>query len=1215
MFPLPYEKAILRRVIPTWEEIVCSYVSSGILSRSELKLAKCIRRVPKSSERRLGVQNALLIVSPGLDCNRLLFYLLLYLVNPLHVYDGGTSEYRVVFQDNLPQLRPSLAIQNLEMVLRSDYAYSSIFDLSSLEYVDAEETNQSLFPHLFNDIKLRSAIEMRRRLIFVLGIDLDESAVMATQFAYMIKRMCQPSESSSDSLCIQVPFPKFLDGTVLAHEREKMYIQGGIYFVSSRIVLVDLLTSKVVPELISGVIIVNAHRITKDYNIPLFIKLLRSRASMAFIKAITDNVSSMKCRENLNFLLKSLFTKDCFIFPRCSGVFDAVLNNDRVQPETFEVGFQLSDSAKQIHSTIVQVLHRLVSELQRNNSKELQQLDMNTVIYSTNVKRLLETILQKVSTTTSEYHIRRVMRSITNLHMMLNQLLGMNSLSFLAFAEQMKSAEMESDWLWTPYGNTIYRVATERVYEPNPEEESGLVLKIETDKKTEYIKRLLSSDSVDGEELADMLRNAMKWHGCRRPWKGPSRYKTTPSRSNLSCHVTRRRLCAREARHTRRICRFFECNGVLTRRALVVVDSGYLQSSLSSSLTIPIEKYNQASFMFYASRRADAYEFGPPDEEKFTGYAQTHFYRSLIRSRQETDKLLHRFVVWTKYNDIYSRNNRDDKLEQESPSSRTTTIGLTKDLEVDIGNAITASDDKEKFFKESDMGNEHDSSGSNGEDESEKGTPLKRRKIIVSPQSNKSDSSFAITMPINDKLKCKVKVVNVSYTQPRNEVLKGIMGRKLNADDSTEPIPLTCSPYEFCHMLHRAKPSVIVVYRPNIKVFRIIEQYCAQRFFEGKRKYVKVYVLSYMDCLESHRFAREIKNELECWQQIQQHIKSLPLTFDEGVLLSNNFGEADTQALAHIPSPSQPSLEMPMSAITEEKGHASSSLDAVSQGTPRNVSSSVEATAIAVSAPAGPVAVVDTVINNFKPTAMVLVDTREFRCQLPYHLYCRNIQLVPLVLEMGDYLITRDMCVERKSLYDLISSLSSGRLAQQAEELCSVYAFPFLLVEFDDAEAFHLSPCQEDNSFGFNYIYSKLCILCCNYPKLRIIWSQSPKMSARVLAMLKTGRSEPDVATNNVLISQARGALKISDDNREAITVRRRPEDVTNRDALRILRKIPGVTSYNIVEILSRVNSLRELSEMTEEELLAFLPEANASAIFKFFNQSLRGFEAMVVIE
>lgn len=43
----------------------------------------------------------------------------------------------------------------------------------------------------------------------------------------------------------------------------------------------------------------------------------------------------------------------------------------------------------------------------------------------------------------------------------------------------------------------------------------------------------------------------------------------------------------------------------------------------------------------------------------------------------------------------------------------------------------------------------------------------------------------------------------------------------------------------------------------------------------------------------------------------------------------------------------------------------------------------------------------------------------------------QGFELVPLVISVGDYVLTPQICVERKSLSDLFQSMSSGRLYNQ----------------------------------------------------------------------------------------------------------------------------------------------------------------------------------------
>ena len=89
---------------------------------------------------------------------------------------------------------------------------------------------------------------------------------------------------------------------------------------------------------------------------------------------------------------------------------------------------------------------------------------------------------------------------------------------------------------------------------------------------------------------------------------------------------------------------------------------------------------------------------------------------------------------------------------------------------------------------------------------------------------------------------------------------------------------------------------------------------------------------------------------------------------------------------------------------------------------------------------------------------IMIVDTREFSCTTPIFLAEKNFWLVPMVLTVGDYILTDKICVERKSATtgDLFESFKSGRLLQQMENMSRYFERPILLIEFDENTEFRL---------------------------------------------------------------------------------------------------------------------------------------------------------------
>lgn len=78
------------------------------------------------------------------------------------------------------------------------------------------------------------------------------------------------------------------------------------------------------------------------------------------------------------------------------------------------------------------------------------------------------------------------------------------------------------------------------------------------------------------------------------------------------------------------------------------------------------------------------------------------------------------------------------------------------------------------------------------------------------------------------------------------------------------------------------------------------------------------------------------------------------------------------------------------------------------------------------------------------------------------------MEVIPITLEIGDYVLSPEICIERKrflvtifdfstktlaSLADLHQSFQSGRLVTQLENMSRHYPFPILLIEFDEVQS------------------------------------------------------------------------------------------------------------------------------------------------------------------
>ncbi|TPX13897.1 uncharacterized protein E0L32_005597 [Thyridium curvatum] len=228
----------------------------------------------------------------------------------------------------------------------------------------------------------------------------------------------------------------------------------------------------------------------------------------------------------------------------------------------------------------------------------------------------------------------------------------------------------------------------------------------------------------------------------------------------------------------------------------------------------------------------------------------------------------------------------------------------------------------------------------------------------------------------------------------------------------------------------------------------------------------------------------------------------------------------------------------------------------------------------------------------------VVVDVREFRSSLPSLLHGKSMAIVPCMLTVGDYILSPSVCVERKSVSDLISSFRDGRLYAQAEAMFQHYRSPMLLIEFDQNKSFTLEPFA-DLSGSLSSVaptntssdlQSKIVLLTLAFPRLRIIWSSSPYETAEIFERLKAQEEEPDP------IAAVRAGL-----DKDA----RADDQPFNTEPQEMLGVVPGVTSKNIKSLILETENIKEVANMDPAELEPLVGKEAGRQIHAFFKKDV----------
>lgn len=212
----------------------------------------------------------------------------------------------------------------------------------------------------------------------------------------------------------------------------------------------------------------------------------------------------------------------------------------------------------------------------------------------------------------------------------------------------------------------------------------------------------------------------------------------------------------------------------------------------------------------------------------------------------------------------------------------------------------------------------------------------------------------------------------------------------------------------------------------------------------------------------------------------------------------------------------------------------------------------------------------------------VIVDMREFRSQLPCLLFRKGIEVLPVTITVGDYILTPDICVERKSIPDLVGSLNSGRLYSQSIQMHRNYQTPILLIEFDQYQPFHLQGLSllSTHSSGpgtsvNTAIMQKLQLLTIHFPKLKLIWSPSPYASALLIENIKKKKPQPDPK-----MALKQGTEEADGGNAAGLHI-----DKYNSNVFDFMIRMPGISYRNINKVMNRKLTFKEFVNMKTEEI------------------------------
>jgi len=221
--------------------------------------------------------------------------------------------------------------------------------------------------------------------------------------------------------------------------------------------------------------------------------------------------------------------------------------------------------------------------------------------------------------------------------------------------------------------------------------------------------------------------------------------------------------------------------------------------------------------------------------------------------------------------------------------------------------------------------------------------------------------------------------------------------------------------------------------------------------------------------------------------------------------------------------------------------------------------------------------------DGCKLSTRIVVDRREKASGVPEILASLGARIEYAQLEVGDYILSPEVAVERKAVRDLFSSIFDGRLFTQCSELAKGYPKPFLLIEGDPEEV--------NEYIGNPRVYYGALVSIILESNLKLLYASSVEETALALSVLADHTSRERKAAP--LIQKPRKSVQIGLQQLYMVTSL---PSVGEKTGLRLLKtlhtpravftasatqlaRIPGVGMARALKIKKALNTPFKLQE------------------------------------
>ena len=205
----------------------------------------------------------------------------------------------------------------------------------------------------------------------------------------------------------------------------------------------------------------------------------------------------------------------------------------------------------------------------------------------------------------------------------------------------------------------------------------------------------------------------------------------------------------------------------------------------------------------------------------------------------------------------------------------------------------------------------------------------------------------------------------------------------------------------------------------------------------------------------------------------------------------------------------------------------------------------------------------------------IVVDHREYRSNVVRNLAFKGTFVEPQQLDVGDYVLSSRIGVERKNVDDFLESLINGKLFKQMAQLRDAYSRPVLILEGENL--------LTKRNISHNAIFGSLASITVDFG-IPVLATKDASETADLLRVIAKREQKED---------------------KKEVAVRGEKTQMSLRERQQfIVEGLPNVSAVIAQRLLSHFGSVKDIANATEEELLEVkgVGKNIASDIIKLLN-------------